>query len=216
VKPTHHPADDLLLAHASGTCGEAVSLLIATHLALCPACRRMTAAAEAIGGALLMDAPPVELGRDALTHVLSRLDDAPAVSVPPPTPVVTDGALPEPLRSYVGKNPDKLRWRRVTPGLWVYPLLERGPTRVKLIRSAPGAGISMHTHRGTELTLVLQGGFTDDDGHYLRGDVQTATPAITHRLVTDPDGYCLNLTVVDAPLKFVSPFVGTLAKLFGF
>ena len=216
MKPTHHPDDDLLLAHASGACGEAVSLLVATHLAFCPECRRKTATAEAVGGILLMEAPPAELNRDALSRVLSRLDDEPGVSAPHPARHSIGASLPEPLRSYVGGDPGSLRWRRITPGLSIHPLRMRGGARAQLIRSAPGAGVSMHTHAGHEITLVLEGGYSDDAGHYLRGDVQTATPDITHRLVTDPDGYCINLTVVDAPLKFVSPLVGLLARLFGF
>ncbi len=206
MSPAHHPAEDLLLAHASGSCGEAVSLLVATHLALCPACRRATAAAEAVGGVLLADMAPAELDRGALAKIMSRLGDEPAAPAPPARPAraADAAAFPEPLRSWVGRPPARLRWRPVVPGLSVYPLLRRGQTRVQLIRSAPGAGVSSHTHSGNELTLVLQGGYSDEAGHYVRGDVQTATPEITHRLVTDPDGYCINLTIVDAPLKFMS------------
>lgn len=35
----HHIGDDLLLSYAAGTLDEASSLLVATHLALCPHCR---------------------------------------------------------------------------------------------------------------------------------------------------------------------------------
>ena len=40
VSVRHHPDDELLLDYASGALGEAESLVIATHMALCPICRR--------------------------------------------------------------------------------------------------------------------------------------------------------------------------------
>ena len=79
---------------------------------------------------------------------------------------------------------------------------------MQLIRTAPGAGVGTHTHRGEELTLVLTGGFTDATGSYRRGDLQTTTPEIVHRPVTDDDGTCITLAMTDAPLKFMSPVVG--------
>jgi putative transcriptional regulator len=63
---------------------------------------------------------------------------------------------------------------------------------------------------------VLTGGFTDVTGSYRRGDLQTTTPDIVHHPVTDADGYCVTLAMTDAPLKFMSPLVGVLGRLFGF
>ena len=68
----HHPSEDLLLAYAAGDLGEAWSLLIATHLALCPVCRGAVRDAEAIGGALIDELAPEELSRDALEKTLVR------------------------------------------------------------------------------------------------------------------------------------------------
>jgi putative transcriptional regulator len=212
----HHPNDELLFAHASGTSGEAVSLLVGTHLALCPACRRKVLALESVGGALLSSAEPVAMGSGALDAVLARLDETPELHAAPPRSRASATDVPEPLRSYLRGGLDAVKWIPVTRGISYRPLLKRGGARAQLIRSAPGAGVGMHTHRGEELTLVLAGGFSDGKGHFLRGDVQTATPDLTHRPVSDPGGYCINLAVTDAPLKFTNPAVGLLAKLFGF
>ncbi len=71
-----------------------------------------------------------------------------------------------------------------------------------------------HTHAGLELTLVLQGGFCDRTGHFLRGDVAEADSDVDHRPVADDDGPCLCLAVTDAPLRLtgrvgrmLNPFV---------
>ena len=38
-RPVHHPTDEFLLDYAAGALGEPKSLLVATHLSMCPACR---------------------------------------------------------------------------------------------------------------------------------------------------------------------------------
>jgi putative transcriptional regulator len=212
----HHPGDEFLLAHAAGAAGEAVSLLVGTHLALCPSCRAKVAAMEQIGGALLDDVAPAEMSAASLSAVMAKLDDvAPdknTRAAGPLPPVIA----PEPLRSYIHGDIDRVRWIPIGPGVSYRPLLRRKAGRVQLIRTAPGAGVGTHTHRGEELTLVLTGGFTDVTGSYRRGDLQTTTPEIVHHPVTDDDGYCITLAMTDAPLKFMSPVVGIIGKLFGF
>jgi len=64
----HHIGDDLLLNYASGALDEASSLLVATHLALCPTCRGRAERAEMIGGELLESLPPAELSTFLKTY----------------------------------------------------------------------------------------------------------------------------------------------------
>jgi putative transcriptional regulator len=104
----------------------------------------------------------------------------------------------------------------VTRGLFYRPLLRRGRASAQLIRSRPGHGVSLHTHQGEEYSLVLTGGYTDPTGHYLRGDVQTATPDLLHHPVADDGEDCIVLAVADAPLAFRNPAVALLAKLMGY
>jgi putative transcriptional regulator len=213
---THHPGDDMLLAHASGAGDEAVSLIVGTHLALCPQCRGKVAKMEALGGAILSDIPPEQVSDSALQSVMARLDLAsvkkPAPLAAPPKPF----AAPEPLRSYLGSDLDRVRWTSVGPGISYKPLFRRATARAQLIRSRPGRGVGTHTHGGEEFTLVLSGGFTDTTGHYRRGDLQSADPSLLHRPLADAGEDCVVLAVNDAPLKFRSAAVGLLGKLFGF
>ena len=48
--PLHHPDDQLLIGYASGQERAGKSLLVATHLAYCPDCRRRVASYEALCG----------------------------------------------------------------------------------------------------------------------------------------------------------------------
>jgi putative transcriptional regulator len=211
----HHPGEELLIAYAAGASGEAVSLIVATHLALCPECRQEVASAERAGGTLLDDLDPAPLSDSALANVMSRLNGAeakPAARTAQPNGF----QAPEPLRSYLDGDLDSVRWTPVTRGIAYRPLLKRRGLNAKLIRSKPGHGISLHTHKGEEYSLVLTGGYTDPTGHYMRGDVQTATPDLLHHPVADEGEDCIILAVADAPLRFRNPFVAVLAKLMGY
>jgi putative transcriptional regulator len=215
MSATHHPNDELLLAHASGAAGEALSLIVGTHLALCPDCRGKTARMETMGGAILSDLAPAAISDGALRAVLARLDAAPLAHRAPRG----DGRAfraPEPLRSYLKGDLGDVRWRTVGPGISYRNLFRDRDASAKLIRSKPGRGVGTHTHGGEELTLVLTGGYTDETGHYRRGDLQTADGALLHRPLADPGEDCIVLAVCDAPLKFRSMAVGLLGKLFGF
>lgn len=213
--PTHHPSDDLLLEYASGTQREPVALLIATHLTLCPRCRHEASQLEALGGALMEQLGPDPVAGDSFARVLGRLDDeapaAPERSDPPPG---RGPRLPQPLRDYVGGSLDRLKWRRLGPIAEARLLTGFAGFTTRLVRLRAGTGAPTHTHEGVELTLVLEGGFTDASGHYLRGDVEVADGAVDHRPVADADGDCLCLAVADAPLRLtgllgrlVNPFV---------
>jgi putative transcriptional regulator len=56
------------------------------------------------------------------------------------------------------------------------------------------------------MTLVLAGGFSDESGHFVRGDVAEADPSVNHQPVADPGEDCLCLAVTDAPLRLTGPF----------
>ena len=209
----HHPADELLLSYAAGATDEAVSLIVATHLTFCPQCRRTVAKAEAAGGALLENGEIAPLSGSALQAVMSRLD------APTPKPIRVPMArsnVPAPLRAYIGHDLEGVRWTKIAGGISFKPLFQRGESRVQLIRSKPGSGVGLHTHRGEEFTLCLAGGYTDVTGEYARGDWQSTTPDILHRPLADAGEDCIVLAVSDAPLLFQNWGIALLAKWFGF
>ena len=120
--------------------------------------------------------------------------------------------MPEPLRSYVGDGLEAsagsgscAEWSR--PEL---PWAAMGQRQTRLLRIRPGIRIPRHTHAGTELTLVLAGGFTDGGGHYLRGDLSFSDGEVDHSPRADDDGECICLTVIDAPLRLTGPLMRLL------
>lgn len=208
----HHLGDDLLASYAAGGTDEATGLLVATHLALCPACRTAVAAFEAVGGAIMAGCEPADLNDGAFAALEARLGRAePGSSVPPasPAPAFAPAALsaaapaiPQPLRSYLVGPLDRLRWQRVGPGVRRVPLRVGGGATARLLELAPGLKLPRHGHTASELTLVLSGGYSDESGRFARGDVEEATPEDVHRPITDPDGPCLCLVVTTGALRF--------------
>ena len=209
--PQHHPDSDLLLSYATGTLAAGPSLIVATHLALCPHCRADVVGMEAIGGALLSADAGVAVSDDLLPGILARLDGPPPADPPPPAmvPAGRMAILPEPLRSQIGGDVDRVRWRLTIPGLHEAAIPCVGGS-LRMMRIRPGRGMPRHTHRGDEFTLVLAGGFSDAGGHYGRGDFATTDANIDHRPVADADGDCICVAFNDAPLRLTGLFLRLL------
>jgi putative transcriptional regulator len=204
----HHPSEALLLDYATGALGEAWSLAVATHLALCPDCRRTVAEIEAVGGSLLDAVSPERIEDAAFDDVLKRLETAPdGAETPPsaPAPAATRYALPEPLRSYAGGDVGDLPWKRLGLGAYHLPIAtQSNGTTARLLRIPAGRPVPTHSHRGLELTLVLCGAFSDATGDYARGDLQEADENLEHQPHAAPGADCICLAVTDAPLRFRS------------
>ena len=209
---THHLTDALLMGYASANLPEAFSLVVASHVSLCDECRARLEAFEAVGGALLdEDDLDAVLGDDALDATFARIETAPL-----PAPRRTaPGVFPAPLRDYVGGDLENVRWRSVGGGVRQAVLPTSRDATVRLLSIPAGAAIPDHGHRGTELTLVLQGAFRDDDGRFGRGDIEVANEDLHHTPVAEDGQDCICLAATDAPLKFrglmariAQPFIG--------
>lgn len=215
----HHPSHDMLLGYAAGDIGEAWSLVIATHMALCPHCRHVVGDAEAIGGVLIDEISPEPVASDALEKTLAlvaRTEPMPAAAASGIKMNSTPPVLPQPLRDYAGGDVDALRWRRLGKGAFHIPLYRgRDGEVARLLNIPAGQPVPAHSHNGLELTLVLSGSFTDKISRFARGDVETADAEIEHQPVADAGENCVCLAVTDAPLKFRSPLARLVQPFIG-
>lgn len=219
----HHVSDALLLDYAAGGLSEGWSLAVATHLALCPACRRQLKLMEGTGGALLAGQVEVTLEGPAIDESWARLKarilDTPGERIGAGSTAETRGntarpMLPEPLRSYLGGDIDALKWRSLGRGAYHLPIATGDKsTSVRMLRIPAGSPVPEHGHRGRELTLVLTGSFQDETGIYARGDFEEADEDLEHQPVAMPGADCICLAVTDAPLRFRS-WVARLAQPF--
>ncbi|MGL4239017.1 ChrR family anti-sigma-E factor [Tabrizicola sp.] len=196
----HHLSDQLLMAYAAGQLPEAFNLVVATHVSLCDECRAQLASFDAVGGALLEDADEIAMGEDALAEALTRIQGLPQATRS--EPLKSAGVFPAPLADYVGGDLASVRWRRVGGGV-KQAILPTGPdATVRLLFIPAGTAVPDHGHRGTELTLVLQGAFADQNDRFSRGDVEIADEDLEHTPVALAGEDCICLAATDAPLRF--------------
>ena len=197
----HHLTDGLLMAYSSGSLPEAFSLTVAAHVSLCDECRARLGAFDSVGGALLeqSEAPQMAPGSMAATLAAAK-----GVRVAPPAPLRRAGILPAPLQDYVGGDLESVKWRSVGMGVRQAILPTQGGATARLLHIRAGAAVPDHGHRGTELTLVLQGAFVDDEARFARGDVEIAGEDLQHTPIADIGEDCICLAATDAPLKFQS------------
>lgn len=218
----HHISDELLLDYATGNLTEGWSIAVATHLALCPACRDRLSFMEHTGGQLLEAADEPEavatpadswaaMKAKIKTQGASQVAAARPVSAPSDIPV-----LPEPLRSYLGGDVATLKWKALGRGAYHIPIKTGdSESQVRLLKIPAGKPVPEHSHGGRELTLVLKGAFTDGATVFKRGDVEEADETLTHQPVATPDEDCICLAVTDAPLKFKSLLVRLVQPVLG-
>jgi len=225
----HHVGDDLILAYATGELDEATSVLVATHMALCPQCREALALAESIGGTLIEEEAAAEVSDELLSALLAQVERSgrPGAADPAAQPATSRSPgpagrpgkpciLPHPLRDYVGGDIDSVRWRSLGGGVRHLPI-DTGASgaKARLLYIPAGMKVSDHGHRGLELTLVLAGSFYDQGAWFRRGDVEEADATVEHEPAAGPEEPCICLAVTDAPLRFRSliprlaqPFLG--------
>lgn len=219
---THHPAEETIAAYAAGSLDEASALALATHLTLCPACRRLYQGFEDLGGALVAEMPAEPLHADALAATLARARTGGNIALTPQPASLrarsspgTSPLFPMPLQFYVGGDQEAAKWKTLGPGIQHMPLIADGSSTARLLRIAPGKSVFQHSHEGNEMTIVLRGSYQAAGATFRRGDLEMADGDVSHRPVAGMDDVCICLAVTDAPLRFdnwigrlMQPFIG--------
>jgi putative transcriptional regulator len=216
----HHPPAELLLDYASGALATGPSIAVAGHVALCAECGQDVRAFDAIGGEMLVEAEAVAMSADALTATMALLDDDGARAQAPAHAALdaqTRELIPPPLRPYLGGSLNELSWKKVGRMIEEARLALPLPgVKATLMRIKAGSVMPRHSHRGLEYTLVLAGGFRDNEIFCGPGDFAVREGSDEHQPIVDEDEDCLCLAVLDAPLKLsgafgwlVNPFLRT-------
>ncbi len=203
----HHPYDDTLARFAAGRLGPGPAFVVATHLSGCAECRARVRMFEAVGGALLEEAPVATVKPDMFAAAMRRIEEGvEAVSAPASVGRASPlDRIDMPAWRSVGKA---FQWRRLK--------LPHAPdANIIMLKVPPGGRMPDHTHAGTEYTQILQGSFHDDFGRYVAGDCIEADDEIEHQPVVDSAVECICLAAFDGRLK-LKGFVGRMVQpLFG-
>ena len=199
----HHLTDALLMGYSAGSLPEAFNLVVATHISLCDECRARMHEFDAVGGEV-MEMTSSDMGDDALAATRALIRQDKTFETSPALPAKHDGIFPAPLRDYTGGDLSAVKWRKIGGGVSQAILKTDKSASVRLLRIPAGTAVPDHGHRGTELTLVLQGAFRDESDRFGKGDIEVANEEMVHTPVAEEGLDCICLAATDAPLRFNS------------
>ena len=205
----HHLSDPLLIAYTAGSLPEAFALVVATHISLCDECRARMATFDAVGGAVMDAGEEVAVSAGSLNAVLARLGPQELRPL-----MAARGAVPAPLADYIGSDFAGVKWQPLGMGVRQAILPTAKGATARLLYIPAGQAVPDHGHRGTELTLVLQGAFRDARARFGPGDLEIATEADEHTPVAEAGVDCICLAATDAPLRFTGLIPRILQPLF--
>ena len=215
---THHPSDELLAAFTQGELTASLSIAVAAHNELCPVCQEKVEKLSAQHAQMLFDTDNETVDeasndiQEAELNWISMIDDitdddSQSLLVPIDTKTVQlsydNVQLPRAL-----SNVSLKKWNKLGDVSRARLELEEEPIRSSLLDISPGGVVPLHTHKGFELTLLLDGSFEDDMGTYHAGDFIWLDKSHTHSPRT-ADG-CLCYAVLDDAMEFKEGF----SKLF--
>ncbi|MEO0884000.1 MAG: ChrR family anti-sigma-E factor [Pseudomonadota bacterium] len=220
MTPTDTAYGELYSAYASGSLDAAFSLLVETQAALKEDVATDVAVSELIAGDMLEMDTPAEMADDALAQVYAIIDTTsePIIhkaAVRACAEQLDDiSAFPEPVLGHAVDAVVESGWIQLTPGVRRLTLDLGTDSEVEIYRIEPNYTVPRHSHEGSELTLVMAGGFTDETGSYAPGDLSIQGPNDVHQPTADNDGVCYTLAVRDGGLRFTG-LLGVVQRLIG-
>ncbi len=204
----HHTPDALLAAYAAGSLPQPFALVVAAHISMCLDCRAAFDAHQAAGGVVLDNVGAAVLTGSLKSDTLALLD-APVKEKPS---FARSGVYPGPIMEALkGKPP---RWKSLGMGVRQSILQANDEGSVRLLYIPPNQAVPDHSHGGLELTLVLQGSFSDSGGSFGVGDLEVADQEVEHTPTAGSGAPCICIAATDAPLRFSTLIPRLLQPLF--
>ncbi|PMM37801.1 transcriptional regulator [Vibrio splendidus] len=230
----HHPNAAILKDFVDGTLADSVSLIVSSHVELCEHCQQqvsmLTAQAadsvfESDTSAFENDTSGLQLSDSEMDAFLSddgefdfdaiaqiTADSSQAIEVTPEVQQVTVAdttfTIPRALNSVARKdwmNLGKISRARLD--------FDDEAHHTSLLHIDKDGQVPCHTHKGFEITLLLEGSFEDEMGVYNKGDFIWLDGDHTHQPATKEG--CVCLTVSSDALYFtkgVSQLFNPLGK----
>lgn len=213
----HHPTPEMLTDYASGSLRLSHALCVAAHIEQCEKCQRQVGQLESLGAQLFeSQTPNVKQSNDTLkSKVFDLIEQLPsdnAITVAESRPnVCSDGyRVPRTLRQFINSHYGELQWAALSPSIKFTTLLkDKDGSQIALSRVKAGGKMPHHRHTGEELTVVLEGAFSDESGLYRKGDFVSRDNRHKHKPMVTKDAECICLMVLDAPIEFT----GLLSRL---
>jgi putative transcriptional regulator len=205
----HHPNAQQLNAFVSGTCEPTAALMVSAHVDMCFDCQAKCINLQQVQTIEALSSP---VATPSLDRMFSRITQLPQQkptatregSVPVTFDIELEGkrfVLPRTLKRYA-KNTGN--WSRLVGKLWQAPVDLGYMGKANFIYMEKGGKVPEHTHKGTEMTLVIDGQYGDGVANYDCGDFTLLDDQYNHLPHSEADEGCLVFTIVDKPLYFTS------------
>ena len=192
--------NELIFEYAAGTSSLAKSLMASTYLFLNSKESSIYQEFENYCGEELKNADlihPVKL--TAYDCISSNFDNNPA-------DLMTNE---NPLNKFV-KSITNIKWKKVIKGFYEHSFKLSTNETAKLIKMDPGSKVPLHSHKGKEYILVIEGKFSDEYGTYSKGHLQINDSQIKHTPEACHKEGCICLTITEKELVFFGPFAPIL------
>lgn len=211
----HHPKFELLTSFVAGDLPASLSAGIAIHADMCKQCQHQIAQLteqvaesnfdfeEAFLDRFIVDEKQdldeiASVNFDDMIANITACDDIEVLAAKENKSILFNGtnySLPTALNSMsFGKTAHigKLSRARIQ--------LDEDEIHSSLLHIQPGGGVPEHTHKGFELTLLLEGSFEDEKGKYVKGDFIMLDSNHQHHPISEEG--CLCFTVANDALHF--------------
>ena len=196
-----HPDLDLITEYAAGSLPMTQSACVSLHVSHCRRCEGIAGQLTDLGASLFEALEPVTVGDALLNSVLARLDEEVPLSYAKNSRDASN--TPAILQRLMRGDFSDLTWKNIGSTLRISYLQSGDPQHeLAIYHIKAGGRIPEHTHHGSEMTLVLQGGFSDAHGSYHEGDFLVRREGDVHAPTALQSEDCICLVVLDAPLKF--------------
>ena len=209
----HHPKKELLQLFVTGELPASLSAAIAIHTDMCPSCQQKTAQMMNMKAGKIFDDMNVqsvvvddEVSESNIVSlnfedmIASIVADEQQTAIPVHQQKnITIGEQSYTLPRAI-ENMTLGRFTQMGKISRARLQLDEGEIHSSLLNIDPGGSVPEHTHKGYELTLLLDGQFTDEQGCYVPGDFIMRDATDTHQPYSEKG--CLCFTVANDSLHF--------------
>ncbi len=202
----YHPTDKQLQQFAEGNISPALALVVSAHCDVCSQCQEKVDDINIELSSVIENVRAHDFVDPAFEKMLADIMHLPVIDTKPVVAprIELDGRffdVPRPLQRFV-KNTGN--WSRLLGKVWQAPVDLGDAGMANFIYMEKGGRVPEHTHKGTELTLVVDGEFSDGLADYDSGDFIIMDNEHIHSPHSNAVEGCLVFSIVDKPLHFTS------------
>lgn len=211
--PNFHPDTATLNDYTAGTLSTALAIAVKAHIEMCAECRKQSQQIAQAGAYFIENAESISVSKQLLAQTLDRinngdsdrkdtLDESANAS-----PVLSNPELPVVIQKLLIQPIEQLPWRKLSKKL-KFSRVKTGDKKNEFAfyDIKAGGSVPHHTHHSDEVTLILKGSFSDEDGVYRKGDYLVRTQGERHSISATQNEDCLCLAVQETPIAFTGWF----------